>query len=159
VGWICAAPEVLAKFYMIKGNADLQTNSVAQAELNEYLETYDLDAHIEKIKALYHHRRDLMLGLMEKTFPAEARFTRPEGGLFTWVELPEWINTRELMHRALERKVAFVPGAPFFAVDSPENTLRLNFSNMPDERIIEGIGILAQVLADALARGAVGVER
>jgi 2-aminoadipate transaminase len=152
IGWICADEDVLAKFYMTKGSSDLQSNSMAQAELNEYLECYDLDERIERIKGVYRRRRDLMLKIMDEGFPVEAKYNRPEGGLFIWVELPEGINATELMHKALEKKVAFVPGAPFYANGGHENTFRLNFSSMPDERIEEGMKIMSEVLKDSFSR-------
>lgn len=151
VGWICADREILEKYYMTKGNADLQTNSLAQAEINEYLETYDLAAHIDNLKTVYRKRRDLMLRIMDEEFPPEAKYTRPKGGLFTWVELPETINTFELMEKALKKKVAFVPGSPFYANGGHENTFRLNYSSMPEERIAKGMKILVEVLKEALS--------
>ena len=151
VGWICAGKEVLEKYYMTKGNADLQTSSIAQAELNEYLEAFDLDAHIENLKTFYKKRRDLMLNIMDEDFPSEAKYTRPKGGFFIWVELPERINTFELMEKALESEVAIVPGSPFYPNDGPENTFRLSYSSMPEERIIKGMDILTNGLKEVLA--------
>ncbi len=120
-------------------------------ELVRVLETYDLDAHILKLRDLYRHRRDLMLEIMTRDFSREVHFTRPEGGLFTWVELPDPVDATELMHRALARKVAFVPGAPFYATNPLKNTLRLNFSNTPDARIVEGMKVVTDVLTRSLA--------
>jgi 2-aminoadipate transaminase len=151
IGWICADEDILAKFYMTKGSADLQSNSLAQAELNEYLECYDLDERIDGIRRVYKRRRDLMLKIMDEGFPAEVKYNRPEGGLFIWVELPEGIDATELMHKALEKKVAFVPGAPFYANGGHENTFRLNFSSMPEERIEKGMKIMTEVLKDAFS--------
>jgi 2-aminoadipate transaminase len=150
VGWICAGEDLLSKFYMIKGSADLQTNSMAQAELNEYLERYDLDERIRMIANVYRRRRDTMLKIMDEEFPPQVTYNRPAGGLFIWVELPEGINAEDLMYKALEKKVAFVPGAPFYANGGHENTVRLNFSNMSEERIVEGMKIMAQLLREAL---------
>ena len=152
IGWICADEDILAKFYMTKGSSDLQSNSLAQAELNEYLECYDLDERINEIKQVYKRRRDLMLQIMDEGFPPEAKYNRPEGGLFIWVELPEGTDATELMHKALEKKVAFVPGAPFYANGGHENTFRLNFSSMPDERIEKGMRIMTEVLKEAFSK-------
>lgn len=151
IGWVCASPEVLNKYILIKQGADLQSNSMSQRELNAFLEDYDLDKHIEKIKALYKGRRDLMLDTMKEHFPEEVKYTHPEGGLFTWAVLPEHINARELMTKSLERNVAFVPGGSFFPNGGNENTMRINYSNMPEERIVEGIKILGEVIKDALS--------
>lgn len=150
IGWVCASNEVLNKYILVKQGADLQSNSMSQRELDMFLEMYDLDAHIEKIKALYRRRRDLMLDTMKEHFPSEVKYTHPEGGLFTWAVLPEHINARELMGKALEKNVAFVPGGSFFPNGGNENTMRINYSNMPEDRIVEGIKILGKVIKEAL---------
>lgn len=146
IGWVYASDEILNKFVMIKQGADLQSNSMSQRELNMFLEKHDLDAHIERIRQVYHKRRDLMIRTMEAEFPKSVKFTRPEGGLFTWCELPEHINARDVMEKALEKKVAFVPGGSFFPNGGRENTMRMNYSNMPEDKIVEGIRRLGQVL-------------
>ncbi len=151
IGWLAASSEVIARFNILKGNADLHTNSLAQAELNEYLEMYDIEDHIARIRSLYRSRRDLMLGVMAEKFPKSVKYNRPAGGMFTWAELPQGVDTRILMNRALERNVAFVPGAPFHAVGGGENTMRLNYSSMPEDRIVAGLDILAEVLAAELS--------
>lgn len=150
IGWVCAEDSVLNKYILVKQGADLQSNSMSQRELDAFLEVYDLDKHIEKIKDLYKKRRDLMLETMEKYFPEEVEYTHPEGGLFTWAVLPKHINTRDLMQKALERNVAFVPGGSFFPNGGNENTMRINYSNMPEDKIVEGIKILGEVITDAL---------
>ncbi len=150
MGWVCASDEVINKYILVKQGADLQSNSMSQRELNAFLEMYDLDEHIEKIKKLYKGRRDLMLKTMKEHFPPEVKYTHPEGGLFTWAVLPEHINARELMAKALEKNVAFVPGGSFFPNGGNENTMRINYSNMPEDRIVEGIRILGEVLKEAL---------
>jgi len=119
-------------------------------ELNEYLEMYDLDQHIEEIKKVYRKRRDLMLKTMKENFPKECKFTNPKGGLFTWVELPDRMDSQELLKKAVEKKVAFVPGRAFFPNGGHKNAFRLNYSNMPDDKIIEGIKRLAEVLKEEL---------
>jgi DNA-binding transcriptional MocR family regulator len=107
----------------------------------------DLETHIARLRDVYRGRRDAMLAALEEHFPKEVNFTRPAGGLFLWVELPEGMNARWLLERALEERVAFVPGEAFFPGGGHENTLRLNFSAMPEERITEGIRRLDRVLA------------
>ncbi len=150
LGWVNAAPEMLEKYIFVKQGSDLQTSSMAQRELNMFMEEYDLDIHIEKIKHVYKKRRDLMMETIKKEFPVEAKFTYPEGGLFTWVELPEHINTRDLMVKAVEKKVAFVPGGSFFPSGDKENTMRINYSNMPEEKIVEGITRLGVLLKEEM---------
>ena len=150
IGWVSASPEILNKYIMIKQGADLQASSISQRELDEFLSTYDLDKHVEKIKNIYRKRRDLMINTMKETFPAEVKFTYPEGGLFTWVELPKHVNARDLMVKALEKNVAFVPGGSFFPNGGHENTFRMNYSNMPEDKIVEGVRKLGEVLREEL---------
>jgi DNA-binding transcriptional MocR family regulator len=87
---------------------------------------------------------------MEMHFPKGVKFTYPNGGLFTWVVLPKEINARDLMVKALEKNVAFVPGGSFFPNGGHENTMRINYSNMPDDKIVEGIKRLGVVIAEAI---------
>jgi len=150
LGWICAQPEVLSKFIMVKQGADLQSSTTAQMEVNQLLEDYDLEAHIEKIKEVYKRRKDLMIKTMEQEFPEGVTWTNPQGGLFTWVVLPEHLNARELAVKALEKNVAYVPGGAFFPNGGHENTFRVNYSNMSEERIVEGVKRLGEVLREAV---------
>lgn len=150
LGWTCAEYEVLNKYILIKQGADLQASTMSQMILDRFLTKYDLDDHIEKIKAVYVKRRDLMLKTMEEEFPKEVTFTRPEGGLFTWVTLPEHINARDLATKAIEKKVAFVPGGSFFPNGGNENTFRLNYSNMDEERIVIGVKRLAESIKEMM---------
>ena len=152
LGWVNAAPALLEKYVFVKQGADLQTSSMAQRELSFFMDEYDLDAHIEKIKVVYKKRRDLMMETIKKEFPKEAKYTYPEGGLFTWVELPEHINTRELMVKAVENKVAFVPGGSFYPSGNKENAMRINYSNMPEEKIVEGITRLGALLREEMEK-------
>lgn len=150
LGWVAAGPEILNKFIMIKQGADLQSSTISQMEVAKFLEEYSIDDHIAKIIELYRGRRDLMMKTIEEEFPKEAIYTYPEGGLFTWVVLPEYMNARELAVTALEQNVAYVPGGSFYPNGGNENTFRLNYSNMDDERIVEGIKRLGKVLKDAI---------
>lgn len=150
LGWTCANKEILNKYILVKQGSDLQASTISQMQLDRFLEKYDLDEHIEKIKAVYRRRRDLMLNTMDEEFPEGIKFTRPEGGLFTWVDLPEHINTRELAVKSLEKKVAFVPGGSFFPNGGHENGMRLNYSNMDEEKIVIGIKRLAECIKEMM---------
>ncbi|MDO4799187.1 MAG: PLP-dependent aminotransferase family protein [Bacillota bacterium] len=151
IGWVAASPELLSKYIMVKQGADLQSSSISQRELSVFLDSYDFDRHVETIKEVYRRRRDLMIDTMKQCFPKEAKYVVPSGGLFTWVELPERVNTRKLLEKAVERKVAFVPGGSFFPNGGNERCMRLNFSNMNEEKIVEGIKRLGELLKDELA--------
>ncbi|NLV88106.1 MAG: PLP-dependent aminotransferase family protein [Tissierellia bacterium] len=150
LGWVVADKEFLSKFILVKQGADLQSSTISQVEVAKFLEIYDLDEHIQKIIELYRHRRNVMMEAIEKEFPKEVKYTYPEGGLFTWIVLPEYMNARELAARALEYNVAYVPGGSFFPNGGNENTARLNYSNMNDEKIREGIKALGKVIKEAL---------
>lgn len=146
LGWVCASDEILSMYNFIKQGADLQTPTVTQLEVNAYIDLFDLDAHVDKIRELYRHRRDVMMQAMEEYFPKEAKFTHPDGGLFTWVELPDYINTRDMALQCLQKKVAYVPGGSFFPNGGQENCFRMNYSCMPDEKIVEGVKAIADVI-------------
>jgi DNA-binding transcriptional MocR family regulator len=150
IGWVCAEPEVLNKYILVKQGADLQASTISQMQLAKFLEVYSIEEHIEKIKEVYGKRRDLMMKTLKEELPEGIEFTYPEGGLFTWVELPESINARELAVKAIEKNVAFVPGGSFFPNGGHENTLRLNYSNMDEERIVIGIKRLAEAIKEML---------
>lgn len=146
IGWICASTEILGKYNFIKQGADLQSSTIDQLIANKFLELYDLDEHVEKIKAVYVKRRDCMLKTMEETFPKEVKFTHPEGGLFTWCVLPDYMDAKVLAPQCLEKKVAYVPGGSFFPNGGKENHFRLNYSCMPEDKIEQGIRSIAEVL-------------
>ena len=146
IGWIAGDKRVIEKYVLVKQGTDLQCNTIAQMEIAKYLELYDIDEHIDKIREVYRLRRDLTVKTMEEEFPKGVSFTRPQGGLFAWVEIPTNVNTRDILKKSLERNVAFVPGGSFFPNGGHENTFRINFSNMPEERIVEGLKRLAGVL-------------
>ena len=150
LGWTCASPEILTKFNICKQGADLQASTIGQMEVNKFIEMYDLDAHVAKIRACYAKRRDVMLKAMEDEFPDCVQFTHPQGGLFTWVTLPEGIDAGEMAKRCLEKNVAYVPGASFYPNGGVYNTCRLNYSNMSEDRIKEGIKRMGEVLREEL---------
>ena len=150
LGWTCASKDILQKFITCKENSDLQTSTIGQRELSKYIDDYDLDEHVEKIKSTSKKRRDLMLDCMEKEFPEGVSFTHPHGGLFTWVKLPEKLNAQDLMKKCVENKVAYVPGGFFFPEGNKENYFRLNYSSSKEEKIVEGIKRLGDVLKEAL---------
>jgi len=152
VAWVAAEAPVLEKLVILKQGADLQTATLAQLQVNRYLEENDLDADIARILPVYRERRDAMLEALDAEMPAGVRWTRPQGGLFLWMTLPEGLNARTLLDECVRQNVAFVPGGAFFPNGGNENTLRLNYSNMPVERIREGVRRLAASVAKELER-------
>lgn len=146
IGWIAADARFIEKYVLIKQGADLHTSSISQREISKYLELYDFEAHIGRIIDTYRSRRNAMISALEESFSADVTFNRPQGGLFTWVQMPRGIKAAELLQRCLQQNVAFVPGDSFFPNRCVENTFRLNYSNMPEEKIAEGIRRLAKVM-------------
>jgi len=153
IGYVVADERTIRALTIAKQAADLHTGSLSQRALARMLESFDYDAHLRKLKELYGERCSAMLASLERSFPEGARWTRPEGGLFVWVRLPHGLDARALLGDAMRERVAFVPGAPFYACDPQCNSLRLNFSNRPPELIAEGMARLGACIAARLADG------
>jgi 2-aminoadipate transaminase len=150
LGWVVAPVEVVGRLVQAKQGVDLHTNSFIQMVAYELCKDGFLEGHVRYLRAAYRERRDAMLTAMEKYFPEEVTWTRPQGGLFLWATLPEGVDTEELLVEAVKEKVAFVPGTAFFANGDGHNTMRLNFSNARPEMIEEGIRRLGRVIAKRL---------
>lgn len=150
LGYIVAPRPIIAKLVQIKQATDLHTASVTQMAVYETIKSGFLTKHLPVVRELYKQQCGFMLDAMDEHFPKTTSWTRPEGGMFIWVTLPAHIDGTELLARAIERKVAFVPGAPFFASpDAPTNTLRLSFVTVSEEKIREGIAILGQLIKES----------
>ena len=150
MGWINASAEVVEKVNLIMQASALQTPTINALVISKYLDMFDVDKHVDKIREVYKHRCQLMIDTMRAEFPPECKFTDPDGGLFTWVELPDYIDTRELAPKAMAQNVAYVPGSGFYPSGNTRNCMRLNYSNATDERIVEGIKRLAKVIREAI---------
>ena len=148
VGWACADKEVILKYELVKNGLDLQSAELAQMQVDGFLDENDLDDHIAKINKVYKERRDLMIKTIDEEFPKEAKYFYPEGGMFVWVNLPSHVNTRELLVKAIEKRVGFVPGGSFYPKGDCESSMRLNFSTMENDKIVEGIKILGSILKE-----------
>lgn len=147
IGWICTKnKELMSHLVTAKQASDLHTNFFAQCIIADYLEHYDLDSHIEQIKELYLQQSNAMVAAMEEYFPKEVTFTKPEGGMFLWATLPEGMDSATIFDRAIQKKVAFVPGNPFYTHGNPVRTMRLNYTNADVDTIYEGIRRLASVI-------------
>ena len=150
LGWVCASDEILFKYNLMAQAAALQASTISQMETAKWIDMFDLDAHVAKIREVYGHRRTVMVETMERELPSCCKFTKPDGGLFTWIELPEYMNAKELQLKCLEKKVAFVPGGTFYPNGGHENTMRLNYSCMPEDKIVQGITALAEAIKENL---------
>ncbi len=146
IGWATGNEEIIHSLVVAKQAADLHTSTIQQRAAARLLEGFEYDSHIATLTEVYGERCRTMIDAIASYFPSDARPTRPEGGLFLWVELPGTIDGEELLKRALEEQVAFVPGAPFFAADAKSNFIRLNFSNQTPNLIEEGIKRLGRVI-------------
>ncbi|MDB5839592.1 MAG: PLP-dependent aminotransferase family protein [Herminiimonas sp.] len=150
LGYLVAPVPLTAKLEQAKQAADLHTAQLTQMVVHEVVRDGFLEGHIPTIRALYADQCEAMLSALSEFFPAGATWTRPEGGMFIWVTLPKHIDTMQLLEEAVERHVAFVPGAPFYANTPESNTMRLSFVTVPPEKIREGIATLGRLIASKL---------
>ena len=150
IGWIVANDAVMEKLLVAKQASDLHTNYFCQRIIHQYLADNDIDEHIELIRQAYGKQREAMINAIEEYFPPGTKFTQPEGGMFLWITLPEGLSALKVFERAIEHKVAFVPGDPFYVNETNVNTMRLNFSCVDAENIRIGIARLGKVLKDMI---------
>jgi 2-aminoadipate transaminase len=149
LGWLCAPPPVLAKVVLGKQASDLCTSTLSQYFVNEYFDDGRWREYIASLIAVYRSRRDAMLDSLERHFPRQATWSQPDGGLFCWATLPDYIDTTDLLARALRENVAFVPGAAAFADGaSGSSSMRLNFSGSTEDEIREGIRRIGRVVSE-----------
>jgi 2-aminoadipate transaminase len=153
LGWVVAQDAVMDKLIIAKQAADLHTNIFTQQLLYDYLVNNDIEKHIDKICGVYGRQCDTMIACLESKMPQEVRFTRPDGGMFLWVTLPDGLSSLELFDLAMKRKLAFVPGNPFY-VDKRKDcsTLRLNFSCSDEATISEGVRRLADAINELISK-------
>ncbi|MBP1912410.1 2-aminoadipate transaminase [Thermococcus stetteri] len=152
LGWVAAHPHFIRKMEIAKQSIDLCANTLAQVIAWKYVEDGHLDRHIPEIIEFYKPRRDAMLQALEEYMPEGVEWTRPDGGMFIWVTLPEGIDTKLMMEKAVAKGVAYVPGEAFFAYRDIKNTMRLNFTYVPEDKIREGVRRLAEVIAEEMKK-------
>jgi 2-aminoadipate transaminase len=151
LGWIVAPPPVLDKINTGKQGADLCTSTLSQLMVEAYFKEARWRDYVDTLAELYRARRDTMLDALAEHFPAQAEWTRPGGGLFLWVTLPSYIDTTDLLARALRENVAFVPGAGAYLDGRGHASMRLNFSASGEDEIREGIRRIGQVIEEQVA--------
>ncbi|WP_341204981.1 PLP-dependent aminotransferase family protein [uncultured Sulfitobacter sp.] len=150
VGWVCAAMPVISQLVLMKQAADLHSATLNQIAVASVAEQH-FDSHIDTIRSAYRARRDTMLEALQAHMPEGVSWTKPEGGMFIWVTLPDTLDGADLLKQSLEsERVAFVPGHAFFADGSGRNTLRLSYSTSTEGKIAEGIERLGQLITRAL---------
>ena len=148
LGWVVAPPPVLEKINLGKQAADLCTSTLSQLMVQAYFEESRWRDYVESLTEIYRARRDTMLDALAEHFPRQAEWTRPAGGLFIWVTLPDFIDTTDLLARALRDNVAFVPGEAAFLDGRGRNAMRLNFSGSNEDAIREGIRRIGEVVTE-----------
>ena len=147
LGWLRAPASVMPALVVAKQVADLHTSTVDQAAAAAYLAANTLDAHIAMLCAVYAARRDAMISALAEALPEGSQWSDPDGGMFVWARLPGGVDTGPLLPVALERGVAFVPGAPFFAAEPDRSTVRLSFTTHSPDEIAQGMQRLRTVFA------------
>ena len=154
LGWAVASGGIIAKLGLLKLAADTQCSTLNMAAASAYLDRFDLDEHIGRIRSAYRRKRDLMLGVIAASFPSSIAWTRPDGGLFTWLTFPEGFDTTAFMRDELlpKARVAYVPGATFYPLVQEPNHARVNFSGVSDERIVAGMTRMADLLRATLGQ-------
>lgn len=152
IGWILGPEAVNEKIVIAKQSSDLCTPTFVQKIAVRYLKSGVFESNLKKTIDLYHQRRDVMISEMEKCMPKGVSWTHPEGGMFLFITLPDNMNTLELFHKAIEKKVAFVTGNVFYCDGSGTNTMRLNFSYVNNEKAKEGIKRLAKIIEEEMVK-------
>jgi 2-aminoadipate transaminase len=149
LGWLCAPPPVMEKVVLGKQASDLCTSTLSQYFVHEYFAEGNWRSYIDELAGIYRERRDAMLDALERFFPEQATWSVPKGGLFLWATLPDYINTADLLAKALRENVAFVPGAAAY-VDGVTggSSMRLNFSGSTVDEIREGVRRIGRVVAE-----------
>jgi 2-aminoadipate transaminase len=147
IGWSVGSRELTRALTIVKQSTDLHTATLAQRATARLLEKFDYNANLARLRAVYGERCQAMLDALAEHMPEGTRWTHPDGGMFLWAELPRGLRGEDILPRAIEQRVAFVPGTPFFAANPRSECIRLNFSNRPPELIDEGMRRLASVLA------------
>jgi len=151
LGWVVAPPPVLEKINLGKQEADLCTSTLSQLMVQAYFELGDWRDYVSSLSEIYRARRDTMLDALAEYFPPQADWTKPAGGLFIWATLPDFIDTTDLLARALRENVAFVPGSAAYLDGQGRSSMRLNFSGSSEERIREGIRRIGEVVKEQVA--------
>jgi 2-aminoadipate transaminase len=148
LGWVLAPAPVLHQINMGKQAADLCSSTLSQLMVTSYFEQARWRDYVETVTESYRARRDTMLDALAEYFPPQAEWTRPQGGLFLWATLPDFIDTTDLLARALRENVAFVPGAAAFLDGRGHNSMRLNFSAVGEDDIREGVRRIGKIVAE-----------
>lgn len=150
VGWIVGQKELVEKLELQKQSFDACTPTFSQMIAYDYMKMGYIDSFTEKMRSIYREKRDALLSALEKFMPGQVSWTKPKGGLFVWLTLPESFDSEEVFKEAVKQKVAFVTGDAFLPVNYSNNFIRLTYGDLPVSKITRGVEILAGVIADML---------
>jgi len=150
LGWLVASPDIMEHLVIAKQASDLHSNYLSQRIAYQYLHQQNIDDHIWKICSVYKTQCHLMIDLIGEQFPESVDYTVPEGGMFIWLTLPDGISSTRVFEQALKEGVAVLPGTPFYTDGGGENTIRLNFSNSTEQKILTGMERFSRVLCDLM---------
>jgi 2-aminoadipate transaminase len=151
LGWTAAPAPVLEKLNLGKQSSDLCSSSISQYFVGAYFDSVPWEDYVRSLIEIYRRRRDVMLDSLAEQFPREAAWTHPHGGLFIWATMPDYIDTTDLLARALEEHVAFVPGRAAFVDGNGGSSMRLNFSGVAEDEIREGVRRLGEVVREQVS--------
>jgi 2-aminoadipate transaminase len=151
LGWAVAPRPIAAKMQIGKAASDLCSSSISQHFVGAYFESGPWEDYVRSLVEIYRRRRDVMLDALAEHFPREAEWTRPQGGLFIWATLPDYIDTTDLLARALSEQVAFVPGRAAYVDGRGAASMRLNFSGVQASAIREGVRRIGEVVREQVA--------
>ncbi len=151
LGWTVAPAPIMAKLQIGKQSADLCSSSISQCFVSAYFDSGPWEDYVRSLREIYQRRRDVMLDSLAEHLPREAQWTHPQGGLFIWATMPPYIDTTDLLARALEEHVAFVPGRAAYVDGRGGSAMRLNFSGVDEEQIREGIRRIGEVVREQVA--------
>ena len=150
LGWIVARADLLPKITTLRESFDLESSTLFQRAVTEFLERGLLDEHLERIGAAHRERCDALLVALKEHLGGIGRWSKPDGGVFVWLSLPRQLDTAAMFRDAIERQVAFIPGAVFSIDGSTKNAMRLNFSNVRPDALRRGVERLSEVIHSAL---------
>ena len=152
LAWVVAPKPLIQRLVQAKQGADLHTGTFVQMVANDICQRGILKQHVKRLRSVYHERRDAMLDSIAEHWPTEVKYARPAGGLFLWPRVPETIDTQKFLEKAVEEKVAYVPGVAFYPEgEGGQHAMRMNFSNATEEMINEGIHRMGVALKKELA--------
>ena len=150
VGWIVGEKALIEKLELQKQSFDACTSTLSQLIAYDYMNSGYIDTYVGKMRSIYKEKRDTRLEALKKSMPSEVSWTKPKGGLFVWLTLPETLNSEKVFIEAVKQKVAFVTGDAFLPENFPKNYLRLTYGDLPVSKITRGVEILTGVIKSML---------